>query len=157
MNESTPPVAIDTVRVERTINASPTFLFRCFTESELLQQWWAARVGAQVCAQLDVRVGGRFKVTFLSKDGLARITTGTYQSIAKPNDLSFTWKWGEAESTSEETLVRVEFLPRATGTKLILTHGPFSTDEAYHAHLDGWLGSTGYLQQILRTCLCKPN
>ena len=137
----------NTARVERFIEASPEFLFRCFTENALLEQWWAARSDANVRAELDPREGGNFRITFATRDGGSRTTTGTYLTVQDPEHLSFTWKWGEPDATTEVTQVDVHFEREPTGTKLILRHGRFEDPNMAQAHLEGWQASTDLLQQ----------
>ena len=136
------------VRVERFIDASPEFLFRCFTETKLLEQWSASRGDADVRADIDPREGGHFHITFATRDGGLRTTTGRYLTVEAPVHLSFTWKWGEHDATTEVTQVDVSFERQARGTRLVLLHGRFENAETAQVHLDGWQASTACIQEI---------
>lgn len=49
--------------------------------------------------------------------------------------------------TGPETLVTVEFLPDGSGTRLVLTHENFATEDACKKHEDGWNRMTEALEE----------
>ena len=65
----------------------------------------------------------------------------------RPTTSRFSWKWGEFTDDIEETLVRIRFSPGQEGTTLVLTHGPFTTEDVQEAHRVGWRASTSYLRR----------
>ncbi len=142
----------ETVVVQRRIPAKREFLFACFTDPDLLRKWWIGREDNSVAASMDVRVGGEYRVSYTTREGQVRVTTGKYVEVDKPDKLSFTWKWGEFDSNAEETLVCVQFLPDKAETRLILTHGRFPDTSLKKAHLDGWLASLGMLGKKIAEC-----
>lgn len=138
-----------TVRIERTVDASREFLFRCFTEAPLLKQWWAARSDARVEADIDARIGGKFRISYVTRDGTVRLTTGEFQELDAPAGLAFSWKWGDFTEDAEQTLVRVRFLSVEHGTRVVLRHGPFREHESLEAHEAGWRASLLYLSRCV--------
>jgi uncharacterized protein YndB with AHSA1/START domain len=144
------PGAAHTVQIEKHIAARPEFVFRCFTEPRLLSQWWAARTDANVSAQIQLEVGGEFRISYQTRDGNTRVTTGRYTEITRAQRLSFTWKWGELNSHAEQTNVSIEFIADGHHTKIKLTHGQFDTSSDCAAHKAGWSASLSFMDDVTK-------
>jgi uncharacterized protein YndB with AHSA1/START domain len=95
-----------------------------------------------VLAEVDLRVGGRFRIHMREPDGKEHRVGGAYRVIDPPRKLTYTWQWETESSTNDpvETLVTIEFLPRGKGTELVLTHEGFASEEARRSHEHGWAG-----------------
>jgi len=92
-----------------------------------------------VKAELDVRVGGRFWVSFNTDDGDFHKVGGTYREVFPPERLQFTWAW---HSTPErESLVTVTIRPDGDGSMLTLLHEQFFDQAAADGHKRGWTGT----------------
>ena len=66
MNETGPTAA---VRIERTIPASPAQVYRAWLDPELLARWMAPGKDTFTRAEVDERVGGRFRVWHADSSG----------------------------------------------------------------------------------------
>jgi uncharacterized protein YndB with AHSA1/START domain len=72
-------------------------------------------------AQLDVRVGGRFRIVFGGAEGKDHEVQGVYKEVVPNRKLVFTWTW--PNSTPErESLVTIEFKAAGGGTELAFLH-----------------------------------
>jgi uncharacterized protein YndB with AHSA1/START domain len=98
-------------------------------------------------ADVDVRVGGRYRFAMRSPDGEEHRVSGIYREVVPNRKLVFTWAW---QSTPErESLVTVTLKPAADGgTDLTLTHEQFFDEAARDRHEQGWTGS---LDRLART------
>src|SRR5215469_4893677 len=87
-----PPERADghTLTVTRLYTASREKVFNAWTTEESVRQWMCPEQGAVVLAELDVRVGGSFRVGMLV-GGERTIHTGIYREIVPPERLVFTW------------------------------------------------------------------
>jgi len=54
------------VLITREFAASPHAVYRCFTEPELIRRWWGGTMGENVAAEVDLRVGGRWRFTMVA-------------------------------------------------------------------------------------------
>jgi uncharacterized protein YndB with AHSA1/START domain len=101
-------------------------------------QWFAtaqARPGS-LKADLDVRVGGRYTISFTGDNGEHFEVGGLYREVIPNERLQFTWAW---HSTPErESLVTVQIKPEAGGTLMIFNHAQFADETARDSHAKGW-------------------
>ncbi|HXY32554.1 MAG TPA: SRPBCC domain-containing protein [Gemmatimonadaceae bacterium] len=123
------------LQVRRTFSAPPERLFRAWTTAAELKKWHAPRDLGVSLAEVDLKVGGRYRIHMRQPDGAEHRVSGIYRVIDPPRKLAYTWQW---DGDAEETLVTLEFLPKGTGTELVLTHEGFATDEKRTSHEHGW-------------------
>ncbi len=70
--------------LNRVIDAPATALYRCWTEPELLKQWFAPRPYTTPSAVMDVRTGGSSMIVMRSPDGVDMPNPGVYLEVV-PN------------------------------------------------------------------------
>jgi glutathione S-transferase len=103
-----------------------------------MKVWFAQPRFAVQAVRVDLRVGGRYAITFRPlPQGEPFDVSGVYRKVEPPRELVFTWS-GEREPGSPETLVTVEFREVAGGTEVVLTHERVPTAAARDAHRQGW-------------------
>jgi uncharacterized protein YndB with AHSA1/START domain len=61
-NTLQPATAADEFAITRVINASPSQVWQAFTQASQLQQWWGPWLITNIDCQIDLRVGGRYRV-----------------------------------------------------------------------------------------------
>ncbi len=148
----TPKVAADvTLRLERRIAAPPERVFAAWTTPEVLSRWFSPSPEYSVHVhQLDLRVGGAYRIEMRHTGGNAHVAYGTYREITAPRRLSFTWRW-ENDPAVPETLVTVLVTPDGAGTKLEFLHERFADAEQRDKHNQGWTGCLARLLAELGT------
>ena len=128
-----------TLRLTRTLAAPRERVFRAFTDPEELIAWFGPSDDFKIpSAEVDLRVGGRYRIDLLDPSGNRLSVGGSYREILRPERLVFTWQW---EGNPEETVVTIELAERAGRTELRLTHEGFAEAAQRDAHGDGWKGS----------------
>jgi uncharacterized protein YndB with AHSA1/START domain len=91
---------------------------------------------ATLNAELDVRPGGRYRISFTRDDGEYFEAGGVYREVVPNQRLVFTWAW---HSTPErESLVTISLQPDATGTLMVFNHAQFFDETARDNHQRGW-------------------
>jgi uncharacterized protein YndB with AHSA1/START domain len=107
-----------------------------------------------VRAELDVRVGGRYRASFTTADGEYHEVGGVYHEVIPNQRLVFSWAW---HSTPErESLVTVSLKPDGAGTLLTLQHEQFFDQAAADGHRNGWIGSLDRLERFLPEPSLRP-
>jgi uncharacterized protein YndB with AHSA1/START domain len=134
--------------VRRVVHAAPARVFEAWTEPAHLRKWWGP--GAVVCvdAEVDLRVGGRYRIANRFPDGRVVWIVGEFERVVPPRELVYTWRLEETESAGFER-VTVRFEPRDGATEVIVVHEriPDATIRDLHEH--GWNGCLDGLAEYL--------
>jgi|HubBroStandDraft_2_1064218.scaffolds.fasta_scaffold32223_4 uncharacterized protein YndB with AHSA1/START domain len=133
--------------VRRTFQAPRERVFRAWTNAQELARWFApsAEYSTKV-PELDLKVGGKYKVEMHHKGGNIHTVEGTYREIKPPEKIAFTWRW-ESDAATHESLVTIEFLDQGSSTEILLTHAQLPSVEEREKHAHGW---NGCLEQLAR-------
>ncbi|MBN8942844.1 MAG: SRPBCC domain-containing protein [Rhizobiales bacterium] len=133
--------------LRRHFRAPPSAVWRAFADPALLMRWWGPAGAVNSSAELDTRVGGRFRVVTRTADGEEHQVRGLYREVVYPEKLVFTWAW---RSTPErESLVTVTLSSDGDGTLLTLTHARFFDEEARDRHRRGWSEALDRMDRVL--------
>ena len=97
-------------------------------------------------AELDVRPGGRFEITFMDADGTEHTCYGVYAEAQRCNKLSFTWTWKSEPGV--ESLVTLLLTPVNHLTKMVFEHAHVG-NASKHNYLVGWQTTFAKLEQAL--------
>jgi uncharacterized protein YndB with AHSA1/START domain len=111
-------------------------------------QWFGpASVDAgSVKADIDLRVGGRYRISFNANGGYNEVG-GVYREVVPNERLVFSWAW---HSTPErESLVTVMLKPDGAGTLLTFNHAQFVDATARDNHERGWTELLAKLETYL--------
>ena len=76
--------------ITRTILAPRAAVWRCWTETELLKQWYCPKPWLVTEASLDLRPGGRMNTVFEGPDGERHDNNGIFLEIVPMDRLIFT-------------------------------------------------------------------
>ena len=131
-----------TLRLTRTFAARRERVFRAWTDPEELMRWFGPSDEYAVPhAEVDLRVGGKYRIELKTPSGRLLAAVGTYREVRPPERLVFTWSWTGTETDPAETLVTVELHDRGGSTELALTHERFPNKAERDGHATGWSGS----------------
>jgi len=130
------------LRVSQKIRATPERLFRAWTDPEELMHWWRmeGEGWAFVGADVDLRVGGQYRLSMKAPDGQVHTSVGVYREVNRPTRLAFTWDWENPANRVGDTLVTVAFNDVGGGlTEVVLTHERFTDATRAASHQNGWM------------------
>jgi uncharacterized protein YndB with AHSA1/START domain len=139
------------LKIARSYAAAPEKVWRAWTDPQAIKRWWGPSANHLVSlAQLDVRVGGRFRIVFGGPQGTDHEVQGVYRQVVPNRRLVFTWTW--PNSTPErESLVTIVFKAAGSGTELDFRHEQFFDEAARDGHNRGWSEAFVKLEQFLRS------
>ncbi len=133
----------------RSYPVAPEKVWRAWTDPEAIRRWWGPGNEPVSLAELDVRVGGRFRIVFGGPDGKAHECAGVYREVVPNRRLVFTWTW--PNSTPErESLVTIALRAAGKGTELTFLHEQFFDEAARDGHQRGWSGALDKLERFLQ-------
>ena len=121
--------------VTRIINAPCAMVFRAWTEPEQLAQWFGPAEVELRDLKVEVKMGGAFRVHFVSKTG-DHIATGNYREIVPNQRLKFSWSW--EHYAMPDSVVTVNFEDLGQTTRLTLVHEGLPDQEDADDHTKGW-------------------
>jgi len=154
---TTTQTSTTTLQISRTFQANREKVFQAWTTAEALKQWFGPTDDFTIpLAEVDLRVGGKYRIQMKAPDGELHTVGGVYREVAPPEKLVFTWTWeaggGCGDSEKEhpaETLVTVEFREKGQRTEVLLTHELFPNTESRDKHNEGWSGCLTRLAKVV--------
>ena len=134
----------NTLVLKKTYPTTAARLYEMWTREDLVRQWFCPSADMSVpVAELDVRIGGQYRVVMQNKDGETYSPSGTYEEVVPNERLTFSWQWADSEVV---TKVRVEFRELSSGeTEMTLTHSGFPDTAMRDLHNEGWDGCLAQL------------
>jgi uncharacterized protein YndB with AHSA1/START domain len=138
------------LNLQRRYPVAPEKVWRAWTDPEAIKRWWGPGGNDPVSlAQLDVRVGGRFRIVFGGAQGNDHEVQGVYKEVVPNRKLVFTWTWPRT-TPERESLVTLLFKPDGGGTKLDFVHSQLFDESVRDGHQRGWSESLVKLEQFLQ-------
>ena len=136
------------VRISRSYSVAPEKVWRAWTDPQALSQWFGPGNPLVTTAEVDLRVGGRYRIVFKGASGDMNEVSGVYQEVVPNSRLVFTWAFkGTPERVSR---VSIELKPQAAGgTELRFVHDRFHDEEARVGHDSGWQRGFANLDAML--------
>lgn len=153
MSEDRAPPAALRLEVRRTINASSARLFDAWTDPTQLRAWWGPADVTCPEAEVDLRVGGRYRIANRFPDGRVVWIAGTFEEVARPHRLVYTWtlEQGADDPDAPVERVTVRFERHGAATDVIVAHERIPSGAMRDSHERGWLGCLDGLDRFLRT------
>lgn len=121
------------ILITREFAAPRHLVFKAWTTPELIKQWWSADRGKVTVADVDLRVGGKWRYVMVTEEGYEVAFHGEYREIV-PNEriVSTEVFEGMPEGEAVDTLTLTETDGRTTLTILV----QHSSKEHRDAHID---------------------
>jgi uncharacterized protein YndB with AHSA1/START domain len=108
------------ILITREFDAPRHLVYRVWTTPELIRRWWSARRGEVTVAEVDLRVGGRWRYAMIANGGFEVAFHGEFREVVPNERLVRTEVYEafpEAPAVSTETFTESD--GRTTVTMLI--------------------------------------
>jgi uncharacterized protein YndB with AHSA1/START domain len=144
----------DPLVVEGLFNAPIEQVYRAWTDPEELVQWFGRHPNGLAAAEIDLRIGGRYRFSFPPADGATAAFEGEYFAVEPNAGLGFSWSHvrefadGRREATPTSR-VTVRFEPAGKATRIHLRHEGISSQDARFGVGQGWNESLARLQAFI--------
>ncbi len=152
----------------RTFKAPRALVFEAWTDPRLMAKWWGPAVFTNPVCEMDVRVGGKYRIVMRSPAGKDFPLQGVYREVVPNERIVFTDNWEEHPdefiamlpknpdgSTAKESINAVTFEDHDGGT-LLTIRSLFET-AAVREGMEkmqmrkGWLESLVKLESLTET------
>ena len=126
--------------VTRTINGPARIVFEAWTRTELFKQWWVPKSTGMslLSCEMDVRVGGRYRLVFGLGASEPMAFFGTYLEVTPHSRL--VWTNDEAGDAGQVTTVTFE---EKAGKTWVVLHELYPSKEALDAAGSGAADAMG--------------
>jgi uncharacterized protein YndB with AHSA1/START domain len=144
-------VAEDELLITRTFDAPAALVFALWTEPEHFRRWMGPESFDCPEAEIDLRVGGRYRALIRSAEHGDNWFAGVYREIVPGRRLVFTFAWdNDGPSAGLETLVTITFEERHGKTVQTFHQRPFRSVERRDSHVGGWSSAFDKLANYTR-------
>ncbi len=144
----TPSTTTHVVHLTRTIRAPRAEVFKAWTEPEQMKQWYAPEGMEIPLVEVDLRVGGAYRLQMRSPEGNVHTAYGTYREVSPPERLVFTWSWEEEPYNDiGETVMTISLEEVDGATAVTLLHEGLPTDERRKGHEERWTSCLDRLEK----------
>ena len=127
----------EALEVRRTFAAPRERVFQAWTAPEELKRWAGPGPMTAPVAEVDLRVGGRYRIHMRDPQGTEHRVIGEYREVDPPRRLVYTWTW-ETNPLVTDSIVTVEFHERGASTEVVLRHEGLPSVESRDRHSSGW-------------------
>lgn len=108
--------------ITRTFKAPRALLWRAWTDPEHIRRWWGPREHPGAGCEVNLRVGGRFRLDVCGPDGGIYPCLGSYREIVEPERLVFDGEAAEGHPCGAglppRAMVTITFTEVDGGTRL---------------------------------------
>ena len=143
--------ALYSFTVRRVVRADRVRVFAAFSRAEAVSQWFkpSADISIEVLA-FEFVEGGSYRLRYSMPDGTRPVLRGTYERIAPPEELMFSWVWEPPDVHADmPTRVHARLLEKDGATEIVITHEKVPSEEVGLRHASGWEGGLDLLERLL--------
>jgi uncharacterized protein YndB with AHSA1/START domain len=79
--------AANQILITREFNAQARLVWQAYTTPELIKRWWAGEQGTVTSAEVDLRVGGKWRYVMVATGGFDVAFRGEFREITPPERL----------------------------------------------------------------------
>jgi uncharacterized protein YndB with AHSA1/START domain len=135
--------------LHRKFPVAPEKVWRAWTDPQALARWWGPGGNDPVSlAELDLRVGGRFRIVFGGPEGREHECAGVYKEVVPNRKLVFSWCWPRT-TPDRVSQITVLFRAEGGGTDMEFRHEQFFDEAARDGHRRGWTETFAKLAAFL--------
>jgi uncharacterized protein YndB with AHSA1/START domain len=133
----------------RVLPAPRAVVFRAFTDPGELAKWWGPSGFTSPSVEVDLRVGGSYRIAMQPPDGDLFYLSGEFREVDPPARLAYTFRWEDPAPDDQENLVSLSFRDLGGATEIVFTQGPFATEARRALHEQGWTDGFERLRQVI--------
>ncbi len=137
----------DSISLEIKIPSPVQDVWKAWTDPVLILKWIGSDPkGEGLKAQLDVRPGGMFEISFRGSDGVEHTCFGMYTEVKEFRKLIFSWEWKSEPGV--ESFVTIELTPDSDHTRMDFEHSHVG-NHSRHNYQAGWKATFEKLTHLL--------
>jgi uncharacterized protein YndB with AHSA1/START domain len=131
--------------IDRSVNASPAFVFALWSNPALVASWWGPEHHHLSTCEIDFRPGGTWRFN-MARDGADHWAHGTYHEIVPEKRLLFSYLFPEFRVQS---VISVRLEAEGQGTRMRFLQTGFPDAENHAGHAGGWSSTFAILEDLV--------
>jgi uncharacterized protein YndB with AHSA1/START domain len=135
------------ILITREFDAPARLVWKAYTTPELIKRWWAGERGSVTTADVDLRVGGRWRYVMVANGGFEVAFHGEFREIVPNERLVNTEVFeGIPDADEQAALVTITFTEKDghTNLEMLVEH---RDEEGRDAHINS--GMEGGMQEAM--------
>ena len=137
------------IYLETTFKSSIEKIWEAWTNPTLIINWFGSDPGGKVLkAELDVRPGGYFEITFQDADLTKHTCSGIYHEVRTLSKLTFSWQWKSEPGV--ESFIILLLTPEGKSTRMQFQHKNLGSGSK-HDYAKGWQNTFSKLNYLLNS------
>ena len=135
------------ILITREFDAPRGLVFEAFTTPELVRRWWSGERGAMTVAEIDLRVGGKWRYAMETADGMEVAFHGEYREIVPNERIVSTEAYEGIPDADEHATVNTMTLEERDGRTMLTLLVEHPTQEGRDMHINS--GMEGGMQEAM--------
>jgi len=137
----------DSIFVDTIISCPIERVWEAWTNPTLIKNWFGSDPNGKVLiAELDVRPGGGFEITFQDSDLAEHTCSGIYDEVQALSKLTFSWQWKSEPGV--QSFIILLLAAEGKSTRMQFEHkNPGSSSK--HDYIKGWQNTFLKLERLL--------
>jgi uncharacterized protein YndB with AHSA1/START domain len=138
-NSGTATVTLPTdeqILITREFDAPKHLVYKAFTTPELVRRWWHANRGEMTVAEIDLRVGGKWRYVMVAEGGFEVGFHGEYREIVPNERIVSTEAYEGIPDADEHAALNTLTLTEENGRTTLTILVEHQTKEGRDAHIE---------------------
>jgi len=135
--------------LERVFDAAPEVVFDAFTDPDGQKELYADAPDWIVESECDLRVGGRWSISFGPPGREPAIETNVFEEVERPNRLVYRSTMTLPDGSNVDTQMEVLFELEGRQTRMRLVQSRFPTAELRDGFREGWGSILDELERVV--------
>jgi uncharacterized protein YndB with AHSA1/START domain len=144
------------ILITRDFDAPRHLVFRAMTTPALIERWWHAKRGKVTVAQVDLRVGGKWRYVMIAEGGFEVAFHGVYREVVPDQRLVYSEVYEGIPNGDDDpalvTMTLVETNGRTTLTELVEMSSQEGRDAIIASGMEGGMqDALELLEEVARS------
>ena len=139
--------ADEQILITREFDAPKELVYKAWTTPELVRRWWSGERGEMTVAEIDLRVGGKWRYAMIANEGFEVAFHGEYREIAPNERLVSTEAYEGIPDADEHAALNTLTLTEVDGRTILEVLVEHPTKQGRDMHIES--GMEGGLQEAL--------
>jgi uncharacterized protein YndB with AHSA1/START domain len=107
------------ILITREFDAPRHLVYKAWTTPELVRRWWSGYRGQVTSAEIDLRVGGRWRYVMVADGGFEVAFHGEYREIVPDERIVNTEVYEQPEASAEDGVLNIVTFAQADGGTIL--------------------------------------